>query len=144
MTETNYEHLWFDKWQVAKATYGIEDNSMTYDKDKYYPALRETFRAYLIDIYRETWRKEYQGLPLCNADPLVIRVVQLHHWPVEVVNGLSEQELMIALADELNHFKIPEKAVRWAYGMLRELPNYEWHSLLEPHRPEDMAELPEY
>lgn len=142
MAEINFGSLWFAVWVEAKERHGLEENFMSYDREVYHDVVRDAFRGYLVRIYREKWREEYQGLPLGDIDPLVIRIVQLHHWSIKDAMGLDELEQMVALADELSHFKIPEEAVRAAYSDVRGLPYPEWHVLLESHRPDDMEELP--
>lgn len=142
MTETDYPGLWEDLYSQVAPRHNVPLGAGEVNREDLAKACRETFRAFLLEVYRETLRTHYQGLPLEDVDPLILRVVQCHHWTIDTAQTMSETDLMIALADELKHFKLPEKAVRWASGKLRDLPHPERYELLEPHRPPEMQDLP--
>ncbi|MDN3525663.1 hypothetical protein QWY79_10350 [Halomonas sabkhae] len=142
MTETDYPGLWEQIYSEVAPKHDVPLGAGPVNREDLAKACRETFRAFLLEVYRETLRTQYQGLPMEGVDPLVLKVVQLHHWTIETVQAMSEMDLMIALADELNHFKLPEKAFRWASGKFHDLPHPERYELLEPHRPPEMQDLP--
>lgn len=142
MTERFIQIAWYEAWNEARENHGLPEDCLSYDRDTHHAALREAFRGFLLRFYREQLRSIYRGLPLGGTDPLVVRVIQRHHWTIDAAKNLSESDLMLALADDLSHFKLPENAVHWAYGQLRDLPSPEGHDLLDPHRPEEMEELP--
>lgn len=119
MAETDYPAMWRKLWEPIREKYGIpHDGAM--NPDDYRAAIRETLHAYLLEIYREEVRKQYSGIPTFDIDPLVLRVVSLHHWKIDEAAALNNQQLTIALADELNHFHLPEVAARWAFGQAQE------------------------
>ena len=90
------------------------------DRNDYHAAIRETLLEYLLEIYREDVRKQYTGVPMRDVDPLVLRIVAIHHWKIEEAAALDSQQIAVALADEINHFHLPDVAARWAFGQARE------------------------
>ncbi len=138
MAETDYRKMWYELWEPIREKHGIP-NAGAMDRDSYQTAIRETLLAYLLEIYREEIRKRYIGIPTRDIDPLVLRVVSLHHWKIEEAAGLDNQQLAIALADELNHFHLPDLAARWAFGQARE-GTYQDLDFVQAHSSEALQE----
>lgn len=137
MAETDYRQMWYDLWQPIANKHNIPDAG-AFDREAFEAALIEAYCAYLLDVYRDELRQEYSGIPLDGIDPLVMRVVALHHWPIDDAENLTNRELMISLAEDLNHFVFPDLAAKWVYGQLRELGLYKAKMLLSPHMTEDL------
>ena len=123
MAETDYRKMWQDLWAAIRNKHGIPAAGAI-DRDNYHAAIRETLLEYLLDIYREAVRKQYTGVPMRDADPLVLRMVAIHHWKIEEAAALDSQQIAIALADEINHFHLPDEAARWAFGQAKETMDY--------------------
>lgn len=136
MAEKNYQAMWYELWEPIREKHGIP-NAGAMDRDSYQTAIRETLLAYLLEIYREEIRKRYIGIPTRDIDPLVLRVVAVHHWRIEEAARLDNQQLAIALADELNHFHLPDLAARWALGQARE-GNYRDLEFVQAHSSESV------
>lgn len=123
MAETDYRKMWYELWEPIRAKHGISSVGVI-DREDYKTAIRDALLEYLLNIYREDVRKQYKGVPMRGVDPLVLRVVALHHWKIEEAAALDSQQFAIALADELNHFHLPDDAARWALGQARETRDY--------------------
>lgn len=139
MAETNYQVMWHKIWQPIAEKHNIPDAG-SFVKEDYDTALREAFNAYLLELYRDELRHQYRGVAMNDVDPLVIRVVAQHHWPIHEVEQLTNRELIISLADEINHFEFPDLAARHAFGQLRNLGYYEMQLLLYPHMSQELKD----
>lgn len=139
MAEKDYRVMWQELWEPIRTRHGIPDAGVM-DRDSFHIAIRETLLAYLLEIYRDEVRKQYIGIPTRNIDPLVLKVVAVHHWRIDEAIELDNQQLAIALADELNHFHLPDLAARWAFGQARETSDYRDLEFVLAHMSEQLKQ----